>query len=82
MSMLIPRLFILVSNWAGRLRQVGEFLSGTDLLGLENVGKKIKESLTRTTLAVNLGKVFVWIAVILGRLEGDFPLASTFLWGA
>lgn len=40
MSMLIPRLFILLSNWAGRLRQVGEFLSGTDLLGLENVGKK------------------------------------------
>lgn len=42
MSMLIPRLFILLSNWAGRLRQVGEFLSGTDLLGLENVGKKKK----------------------------------------
>lgn len=40
MSMLIPRLFILVSNWAGRLREV-EFLSGTDLLELENVEKKV-----------------------------------------
>lgn len=35
--MLIPRLFILVSNWAGRLRQVDEFLGGADLLRLQNV---------------------------------------------
>jgi len=40
MSMLIPRLFILVSNWAGRLRRADKFLSGTDLAGLENVEKK------------------------------------------
>lgn len=53
------------------------FSVGLTCLGWKLLKKK-KGCLTKTTLAVNLGKVFDWITLILGRLGSAFYPTSIF----